>query len=192
MLESISGASIIFLLAAIATLAAPSAAQLPKGKRTSLGLYVTAKQAYDMWKADSTNVTILDVRTTEEFLFVGHAPMAWNIPAFLQLYAWDSANKKFPMKLNPDFIAQVTRIAKAADTILVMCRSGGRSAMAVDMLAKAGFTHVYNITDGIEGDEVKDPHSQFAGQRLVNGWKNAGVPWTYDITPDRVVLPAAR
>ena len=61
--------------------------------------------------------------------------------------------------------------------------------MAVNLLAKAGFTHVYNITDGMEGDAVKDPNSVFVGQRLVNGWKNSGLPWTYKLTPDRMVLP---
>jgi rhodanese-related sulfurtransferase len=50
-----------------------------------------------------------------------------------------------------------------------MCRSGGRSAMAVSILAQAGFTKAYNITDGMEGDLVKDPDSLFAGKRMKNG-----------------------
>jgi rhodanese-related sulfurtransferase len=62
--------------------------------------------------------------------------------------------------------------------------------MAVNLLAKAGFKNVYNITDGMEGDAVKDAESMFRGQRLVNGWKNAGLPWTYEIDPARLVLPA--
>ena len=62
--------------------------------------------------------------------------------------------------------------------------------MAVNLLARAGFINVYNITDGVEGDLVKDPNSNFNGQRLVNGWKNSGLPWTYNIEPDRMVLPA--
>ena len=65
------------------------------------------------------------------------------------------------------------------------------SAMAVNLLAKAGFKNVYNITDGVEGDAVKDPNSIFVGQRLVNGWKNSGLPWTYHIKPERMLLPAA-
>jgi rhodanese-related sulfurtransferase len=73
--------------------------------------------------------------------------------------------------------------------LLVMCRSGPRGAMAINLLAKAGFTNVYNITDGMEGDAVKDPNSVFNGQRLVNGWKNSGLPWTYEINPERMVMP---
>jgi hypothetical protein len=38
----------------------------------------------------------------------------------------------------------------------------------------------------MEGDEVKDPNSVFQGQRLVNGWKNSGVPWTYEIDHEKM------
>jgi hypothetical protein len=55
--------------------------EIPRGKETILGLYVTAKEAYEKWKANPERVKILDVGTTEEFLFVGHPAMAWSIPA---------------------------------------------------------------------------------------------------------------
>jgi hypothetical protein len=41
----------------------------------------------------------------------------------------------------------------------------------------------------MEGDAVEDPGSVFVGQRLKNGWKNSGCPWTYTLTPERMVLP---
>ena len=166
--------------------------QLPKEKETALGLYVTAKEAYEKWKAEPDNIKIIDVRTPEEYIFVGHPTMAWKIPLAAQVYEWDAKKKQFPMKPLPDFVSRVSEVAKPDDTLMVMCRSGGRSAMAVNLLAKAGFTHVYNITDGMEGDAVKDPNSVFVGQRLVNGWKNSGLPWTYKLTPDRMVLPKVR
>ena len=81
-------------------------ANLPKGKQTSLGLYVTAKEAYEKWNAEPEKVMILDVRTPEEFLFVGHPPMAWKIPIAAQSYEWDADKGKFPMKLLPDFVSQ--------------------------------------------------------------------------------------
>ena len=137
-------------------------------------------------------MTILDVRTPEEYLFIGHAEMAWNIPVAAQTFKWDAKKKRFPMRPLPDFVSRVQKIAKPDDTLLVMCRSGGRSAIAVNLLAKAGFKNVYNITDGMEGDVVKEPDSVFLGQRLVNGWKNSGLPWTYDVDPGRMVLPAAQ
>ena len=165
---------------------------IPKEKQTDLGLYLTAKEAYEKWKAGPEKVMILDVRTPEEFLFVGYPTMAWRIPVAAQTYEWDAGKGQFPMKLFPDFVSRVSEVAKPGDTILAMCRSGGRSAVAVNLLAKAGFTQVYTIIDGMEGDAVKDPNSVFLGQRLVNGWKNSGCPWTYKPTPDRMLLPKGR
>ena len=160
-------------------------------KQTTLGLYVTAKEAYEKWSADPDKVKILDVRTPEEMLFVGHPAMAWKIPILTQSYVWDDATGKFPVQLAPDFVTRVQSVLKPDDTILAICRSGGRSAIAANMLAKAGFTDVYNVIDGMEGDMVKDLDSLFVGQRMHSGWKNSGVPWTYDLTPDRMSLPNA-
>lgn len=163
--------------------------QLPPEKQTSLGLYVTSKEAFEMWKANPDKIRILDVRTPEEYIFVGHAEMALNIPLATQTYAWDPEKKDFRMKPNPDFLAAVQKMASPDMTLLVMCRSGGRSAMAVNQLAAAGYTRVYNITDGMEGDLVKDKDSPYLGQRMKNGWKNSGLPWTYALDPDRMILP---
>jgi rhodanese-related sulfurtransferase len=69
-----------------------------------------------------------------------------------------------------------------------MCRSGGRSAKAVDVLAKAGFLNVFNIIDGMEGDNVEDPGSEYNRKRMKNGWKNSGLPWTYDVDPELMMI----
>ena len=104
------------------------ASELPKGKQTSLGLYVTSKEAYDMWKKTPDKVYILDVRTPEEYLFVGHAEMASNISLYFQSFEWDTEKERFPMAANPDFIEQVKKVYQTDDLILITCRSGGRSA----------------------------------------------------------------
>jgi len=163
-------------------------ADLPKEKQTVLGLYVTSREAYEKWKAAPDKVKVIDVRTPEEFLYVGHPTMAWKIPIAAQSYEWDAAKSEFPMKLNRDFVGRVKEMAKPDDTLLLLCRSGGRSAIAANLLAQAGFTNAYNVVDGMEGDLVKDPESLFAGQRMKNGWKNAGCPWTYQLTPERMLL----
>ena len=164
-------------------------ANLPKVKQTTLGLYVTAKVAYEKWQATPDKVKIIDVRTPEEYLFVGHPTMAWKIPVALQSYAWDAEKMQFPMKPLPDFATRVSGIAHADDTLMLMCRSGGRSAIAVNMLAKAGFKNVYNIIDGMEGDANADSDSVAQAQPLKDGWKNSGCPWTKQLTLDRMVLP---
>lgn len=163
---------------------------IPTGKRTSLGLYVTARQAYEAWQRTPEQAIILDVRTPEEYLFVGHPTMAWKVPVAEQSYAWDAEKRQYPMHPLADFVARVQTFARPNDTVYVMCRSGGRSAIAINLLAKAGFTRVHQIVDGMEGDVVKDAESVFQGQRMRNGWKNSGCPWTYELTPDRLVLPA--
>jgi rhodanese-related sulfurtransferase len=163
-------------------------AAIPKEKQTILGLHITAKEAYEKWQADPENVKILDVRTPEEYVFVGHPEMAWNVPLMFMTYAWDTEKKKPGMKRNPGFLAQVKKSLKPTDTILVTCRSGQRSKMACDLLAEAGYKNAYSIVDGFEGDAVKEPGSPDAGKRRLNGWKNAGIPWTYELDPQRMYL----
>jgi rhodanese-related sulfurtransferase len=157
-------------------------------KRTSLGLYADAKEAYAMWQADK-KVIILDVRTPEEYVFVGHAPMAVNVPIQHWAGKWNAEKKQFPLAENADFAAQVKKIAKEDDTLLVMCRSGHRSAAAIKKLVEAGFKKAYNIVDGFEGDVVKDKASPNVGKRMVDGWKMAGAPWGYELDETLVFKP---
>jgi rhodanese-related sulfurtransferase len=160
---------------------------LPKEKQTVLGLYVTAKEAYDKWKADPDNVKIIDVRVPEEYAFVGHPEMSWNIPVAFVTYHRKAGKFEYAVKMNPHFVADVKKLAQPTDTLLVTCRSGGRSAIAVNMLAAAGFKNAYNIVDGVEGDKVTDPESVFCGKRMKNGWKNSA-PWVYDFDPEKIII----
>jgi rhodanese-related sulfurtransferase len=166
---------------------AVSSAPLPKGKQTRLGLYVTAAKAYEMWKAAPDKVKLIDVRTPEEYAFVGHPEMAWNIPYAFVTYQRRDGKTEYGPKLNPTFVAEVQKLAKPGDTLLVMCRSGDRSARAVDLLAAAGITNAYSVVDGVEGDKVTDPDSVFVGKRMKNGWKNSA-PWVYTLDPEKIIL----
>ena len=163
--------------------------ELIKEKQTVLQKYVTSKEAYDMWKNAPKKVKILDVRTLDEYIYIGHASMAYNIPAFLQTDQWDDEKQHFSYKLNSDFTTQVKEVFQSDDTVLVTCRSGGRSALAVNFMAKLGYKNVYNITDGFEGDTINDPESLYHGKRLKNGWKNASVPWTYKLDISLIRIP---
>ena len=164
--------------------------ELPKEKQTTLGLYVTSKEAYEMWKASPKEVKILDVRTLDEYIYVGHPAMAWSIPGFLQTTVWDHEKQCFTYKMNPDFVNHIKEVFQPNDTILVTCRSGGRSALAANLMATLGYKNVYNITDGFEGDTVNDPESMYHGKRLKNGWINSNVPWTYKVELDLVKVPS--
>jgi len=157
--------------------------QIPEAKQTLLGLYVTSAEAYEKWKAAPDKVKLLDVRTPEEFMFVGHPEMAACIPLGFQSYRWVEQQGYYDLDVNPDFVAQAREWFDPDETLMLLCRSGGRSAMAVNMLVQAGFTDAWNITDGMEGDLVD-------GKRINNGWKNADLPWTYEVNPERICLPA--
>jgi rhodanese-related sulfurtransferase len=115
--------------------------------------------------------------------------MAVNIPLAFQTHRWNEEKGYFDVAPNPQFVSQVMEWAQPSDVLLVMCRSGGRSAMAVNVLAQAGFEYAYNIIDGMEGDLVEDLDNLFVGKRMKNGWKNSSLPWTYDVDPDCVRLP---
>jgi rhodanese-related sulfurtransferase len=160
---------------------------IPRSKQTTLKLYVTSSQAYEMWKEDPEKVKIIDVRTPEEFAFVGHAEMAWNVPLAFVTYKREEGKTKHAVQWNPDFVDEVKKLAGPDDTLLLTCRSGDRGAMAVNQLAVAGFTNAFNIIDGVEGDKVDDQGSVFHGKRMRNGWKNSA-PWVYGYDPERIIL----
>ena len=89
------------------------ASQLPKAKQTTLGLYVTAAQAYEMWKASPDKVKVIDVRTPEEFAFVGHPEMAWNIPVAFVSYQRKDGKFEYKAEPNKAFVDLVKEIAAA-------------------------------------------------------------------------------
>jgi len=124
-----------------------------------------------MWKTSPVQVHILDFRTPEEYVFVGHAEMARNIPLLFVKHEWNAETNQLAVESNPDFITEVRRQFKPTDTILVMCRSGDRSAMAVNALAKAGFVNVYNIIDGMEGDRVDDRPGRMMSTRSRHAYR---------------------
>ncbi len=167
--------------------------EIPESNKTSLGLYVTPKSAYAMWQEDPDEVHILDVRTFEEYTFVGHLEMAKNVPLLFPKY--DPKGPSLPGRppgcygeINPDFITSVKELYAPTDTILVYCATGGRGAMAVNLMVEAGFANVYNIVTGLEGDRVDDPGSVYHGKHMRNGWKNDGLPWGYGFHPDLMYI----
>ncbi len=164
------------------------AAQEPEDpkKKTTLGKYVTAHEAFEMWHAKPKEMNILDVRTPEEYVYIGHAPMARNIPLKVWSGKWNPEKKRFDLSENSDFVAQVKKHYAPTDTLLIICRSGDRAAEAVNALAKAGFANAYSVVDSFEGDPVTEEDSYHKGKRVKNGWKNSRAPWTYELDPDLI------
>ena len=181
-----------FLAAAPLALAGPIATSvdadtLSPGKRTALGLYLTSTDAARALEADP-GIVFVDVRTRSEFQFVGHPnPVDANIP-FLFFDPENAYNGKsaYGMRPNLAFVDRVGDVMAEAGLdkaapVFVMCRSGGRSAAAANVLAKAGYTNVWSIVDGFEGG--KDTAT---GHRTLTGWRNSGLPWGYTVPPELV------
>lgn len=78
------------------------------------------------------NTVIIDVRTTGEV-------MAGVIPNALHMDIMDHSFGQKIQDLNPEM------------EYLIYCRSGGRSAMACELLKRNGFDQVYNLANGISG-----------------------------------------
>ena len=156
---------------------------LSKSKQTAPGLYMIAADAARVL-ADHPNVALIDVRTPSEVTLIGYATAAAaNIPSKLMdpALTFDAKKGAYKMVDNPAFVDEVkawlsSDAAAGVDTLLVMCRSGSRSAEAIGKLVDGGIdVTLYNVVDGFEGDTNE------AGARAVNGWRNAGLPWTYKI-----------
>ena len=153
---------------------AVAAADIPAKKQTRAGLYLTA---------------VIDVRTRAEVSFVGiPTRVNANIPLMVmpKVASYDAKKETYKLQFNPDFVFAVESLLSDRDydentPIVLICRSGSRSAKAANMLHELGYSNIYSVVDGFEGDKVKTgPH---AGHRKLNGWKNAGLGWTYQVTP---------
>lgn len=163
---------------------------LPESKRTKLELYLSAPEAYAMKSKAGEKALFIDVRTKGEFMFLGSPSVTdMNIP-YMDIddpTSWDKKGKHYTMAPNSDFVAAVAALVAQHhlgknDPIIVMCRSGDRSSRAADLLQKDGYTKVYSVVDGFEGDMDTN------GKRDLNGWKNANLPWTYDMKESQAYL----
>ena len=157
---------------------------VPVAKRTTCGLYVTAQDAHDMVREAPDKVLFIDVRTRAELQFIGMPTLVdAHVPFLVETSSpqWDEVNSTFKMAPNPKFVEGIgKRLAQKGltrdDPVILICQGGVRAARAANALTQAGYTKVYTTIDGFEGDPVADgPHK---GERLVNGWRNAGLPWT--------------
>ena len=169
-----------------------SAAEIAKKKQTPQGLYLTAVEAYDFVQKNIKDVLFLDVRTRAEVDFLGMPTIAdANIPYMLEgdWDQWDEKKNTYKLSPNSGFLPAVEKqLAKKGlskeSKIVLMCRSGSRSAKAAKLLSQAGYKNVYSVVDGFEGDKAKDGAQK--GQRVVNGWKNANLPWSYKLDKEKM------
>ena len=108
---------------------------------------------------DNKNVELLDVRTQDEWDNVGR-PDGEKLGLkthFVTIIRSPEPNA------NKDFIEEVKKVIDTNKELLVICKAGGRSMMASQLLSQEKINCI-NISDGFEGSG-EDP-----------GWKNEGLP----------------
>ena len=173
---------------------AVAAAKLPEAKRTRLALYVAARDVPALIEASGgpAKVLFLDVRTRAEAMYVGMADGVDALVPFVEhqelMTDWDDRRGIYRLEPLQDFVPEVNRRRQAkglakSDVVILICRSGDRSSRGANRLQEDGYTRIYSVVDGFEGDKSKE------GRRTVNGWKNAGLPWSYDLDRARMYFP---
>lgn len=174
--------------------AAVDPATVAEPKRTKAGRYLMAADVPTFIQAQggAGKVLFLDLRTRAEAMYVGMATGIDALVPFVEhqelMTDWDAQRGMYRLEPLQDFVPEVNRrlaqkgLAKT-DTVVLICRSGDRSSRGANRLADDGYMQVWSVVDGFEGDMGKD------GRRSVNGWKNAGLPWSYKLERDRMYFP---
>jgi rhodanese-related sulfurtransferase len=123
----------------------------------------TPEEAFAFLK-NTPDALFIDVRSEIEYLFVGHPVGAIHV-------SWNDGPN---WDINPQFVGEVKKLAGNGQTrpVVLICRSGNRSVSAGLALEAAGFTQVYNVLDGFEG-ELDEKHHR----NSVSGWRFCGLPW---------------
>jgi len=158
--------------------------QVPANKQTQSNHYLTAKEAYKTIEQHSQEVLFVDVRTRAEVEFVGSPDLVDALVPYLEnnLSAWNHNAQRYQKTINEQFARQLAVELRnnglnKQSPVIFICRSGGRSAQAASLATQLGYTQAYSVVDGFEGDTAKNGLSK--GQRVINGWKNNQLPWTY-------------
>jgi rhodanese-related sulfurtransferase len=126
--------------------------------------HLPPNEAYEFLQK-TPHALLVDCRSEMEYLFVGHPSGALHV-------SWNDGPD---WEVNPHFVGQVKKLAgtnHAQRPIVLICRSGNRSVEAGTALEQAGFTEVYNVLHGFEGDLDEQHHR---GAR--NGWRYDKLPW---------------
>ena len=150
-------------------LALPEALEAAQADAQARGLaYAGGVDPATAWAlVQAGEAVLVDVRSAEERTFVGQVPGSLHV-------AWATGTA---LTRNPRFVRELeARLAPHGGkeaVALLLCRSGKRSVLAAEAAAKAGFSHVFNVLEGFEG-ELDAKHQRGHG----DGWRFQGLPWS--------------
>ena len=121
---------------------------------------LTPQEAFEVLQLGEA--ALVDVRSQAELDLVGCVPNANHVE-------WAFYPGMVP---NTEFAAQLQAQLDKSQTIIFMCRTGGRSHNAAVIAQQLGYK-AYNMLEGFEGAANEQRQ-----RTLINGWKHAGLPWT--------------
>lgn len=133
---------------------------------------VSVRDVWEKLKANPASV-LIDVRTRSEWAFVGLPDLSTlgRRPILVEWLTFpdNRINAAFADELSEQLRAQgVDRDAE----LFFICRSGGRSRQAAQVMTAAGFRNCHNVAEGFEGPLDPDKH-----RGTHSGWKAEGLPW---------------
>ena len=185
-------AAILMLFSAPAS--AIDKSQVKEKWHTPFDLYLSAQEAYDLKTSKPDEVLFIDVRNRPEIHYIGMADQIdANIPFYFDSTEWkpkkDGIHGTFRKIRNNDFEAAVDNALKSRgltreSPVIIMCTSGSRAPHAARALHEAGYKQVYTQVEGFEGIKAKEGKDK--GKRVVAGWKNEGLPWSYDLPASKM------
>jgi rhodanese-related sulfurtransferase len=131
-------------------------------RRAPMAGLLTPSEAWAL--REQGEIAIVDTRTHAERDLIGY------VPGSIAIEWYD-----YPGKVrNERFLAELRQKVDPAKPVAFLCRSGVRSHHAAALATANGYAAAYNILEGFEGDKNAQ------GQRRVNGWQMAGLPWRQD------------
>lgn len=131
---------------------------------------LTPEEALQLLK-EHPQALLVDIRSSMEYLFVGHPKGAVHVP-WIDEPDW---------VVNPNFTTEIRKLllggaicdaGNPCAPVVLICRSGKRSLEAGKTLINAGLKAVYHVDEGFEGDLDENHHRSSLG-----GWRFRGLPW---------------
>jgi len=120
---------------------------------------------------DDPQALLVDIRSTMEFLFVGHPTGAVHVP-WIDEPDW-TVNPQFLTEIRKRLLGGATCSTNdACAPVVLICRSGKRSLEAGKALLDAGLPQVFHVDEGFEGELDEHHHRSTTG-----GWRFRGLPW---------------
>ena len=139
-----------------------AAAKRARDAGAPLGGLLAPAEAWTLFNAGE--IELVDTRTLAERDLIGY------VPGSVSIEWYDYPAKK----RNDGFLEQLRAKVDPARPVAFLCRSGVRSQHAAVLATANGYAAAFNILEGFEGDKNGQ------GQRAVNGWRVAGLPWRQD------------